>query len=199
MNARVLTSVFLMLTSLSLINCRAKVEPDSSAQAWPAFVATFRETRDAWFRETRLDYHSPESWEFVVLDASDPADVSRRITYDGRVVKYFKSDGELEDEKEEGAGILPPLGEWGYPNGSAEQILGENKGWKLQDDGTIAVTRTFPASCEDDFQNCEGLEEKIFVRDSLGLPLSFERRINGRLVRQVQRVALELLAPVPQQ
>ncbi len=132
-----------------------------------------------WFEEFRLTYRHSNDFERVVVDSSDKTQVGRRAVYNGNTVESFDAYGVLEREDSPSRRVVP-LEEWGSPTASAEDLLKTNDGWTRNDDGTIVLTRT------------DAAEEKVFVRDALGVPISYERRLDGRIVRAVERIEFEL-------
>jgi hypothetical protein len=186
-------SVLLVLA----VSCEETTPDGEGRKGWPSFIASFRETNGDFVQERRLIYSNPNEWEFLVtLDAQDPANVGSRVVFDGIRARQFDSKGNVQLEEPEGF-YVPAMYPWGSPVASVSELLKTDDSWTLQQDGSIVRTRSSSPDCNAATEyECERIDVvETSQRDVYGVPVSYERRVNGQLVKSVQRLDFKLMMP----
>jgi hypothetical protein len=175
------------LTVLGLSACGGSESVDVAS--WPAFSAAYRETQGDLSWDLRVSYDGPDSWR---VETTRPNSRAALTTYDGRAARSFALDGTLilEERGEYAPSLTYP---WGYPPGSVKQLVAYDDRWEIQVDGSIKKTERFEEDCgPGSYTGCKPfVEEELFVRDAAGIPVTYERRMDGELIHTVERLSLE--------
>lgn len=187
--------VCLLVTLVGIApTCDESPRAAPKSAGWPSFEATYREEVGESFLVFDLEFSRPDLWTTIVRDSSSPSEIGSSIAYSDGVVRHYDSRQRIVRE-EVLAKVLPPMADWGHPIASAEELLAMDQGWEKSSDDTVVLVRSFEYDCGSTKGDSSCTEFKKFVRDDYGIPTSFERRVNGEIVRRAIRLDFELIGP----